>query len=235
MSTSKFPKLHKIQWSILKNMSTREMSRFNDLKPKDMDPKRFVYHLDRLKGFKLICHDKESGRYSLTDEGKMIIAHYEDLPSIENYIIQTYLLLYIKKNDKLLVVKRKHAPYLGFTGNPFANVGTDKYIKISAADNLSRLGLKGELSLNLIMEMIYQNEKKVVRTHGFVYVFYIENPEGESLTSNEEGELFWMAPRELLKVGKGYDNTKDIVEFFESHKFDRNSLRMISKSYSTPW
>ncbi|MBU0976680.1 MAG: hypothetical protein ABIE03_05050 [Patescibacteria group bacterium] len=235
MSKSKFPKLHKVQWQILKKMATQEHFRFNELKPKEMDPRRFVYHLDRLKAFGLILHDKDSGKYWLADGGKMVIAHYEDLPSIEDYVVQTYLLLYIKRKGELLAVKRKHAPYLGFVGNPFVNMVSDEYIRHSAGSALSELGLEGQLSLNLILEMIYKRKDKSVRTHAFIYIFYTENPKGEPKKNNEEGTLSWLTPEELLKSEEYYDNTKDIIEFFESKGFDKNSFKMISKSYSTPW
>ena len=233
--SEKTRRLHKIQWQILKKMSTIEYSRFNELKPKEMDPKRFVYHLGKLKDFRLILHDSKKGNYFLTDRGKMVLAHYEDLPDIEDYFFQTFILLYIKRKGKILVVKRKKAPYLGYTGNPFVNIEKEAYLQVSASNALESLGLKGNLSLNLILEMVYKTAEGKVRTHPFIYVFYSEEPYGEAVRSNAEGTLFCLSPKELSQAEKGYDNTKDIVSFFENKSFDRKSLKIMSRTYSTLW
>ncbi len=113
------PKIHQVQWRILRAMSLSASSRFNEIKPKLMDPKRFTYHLDKLQDLGLVTHDKVAGTYTITDKGKVLIAYFTDIPSWGNLPLHSGIMLYIEKEGKVAVVQRDSQPFLGYTGLPY--------------------------------------------------------------------------------------------------------------------
>jgi len=229
-----FPQLHKVQWMILHSMKRREFSRFNQIKPKDMDPRRFVYHLNKLKKLGLVKCDDKTSRYFMTEKAKVLINFFPRMPYFEDLPIDSFILLYIKREEKLLVVKRRYAPYLGNVGIPCFNSEQDKYLHETAQQGLESLGLSGKLELPLLIEVIYKGRETCVVKHACMFTFYIENPRGSVKRECEEGTLFWTKPKELLKVEKGYDNSKDLIDFFEKERELEDGITIISRSYDTP-
>lgn len=233
MPTSKqLPKLHEIQWDILNKMKFQKSSRFNDLKPVDMDPKQFTYHLKQL--VKLGIIQKEEGRYMISEKGKIILSFFPERFDITEIAVDTYILLYIKKGKKVLSVKRKESPYLGHIGVLCELPKKDEFFEQSAKKRLEKTGLKGELKLRMIIEVLYKSEGKSIRGHASMIVFYCEEPKGNIIEADEEGELNWIYPKELLESKKGYDNSRDLVKYFEGNE-KVDGIREISRTYSTPW
>lgn len=226
------PKLHRIQWQILKKMSTDTESRFNEIKPAIMDPRRFTFHLNRLKNLELVRHDTDKGVYLLTEKAKILIAYFTDIPSWGNLPLHSAILLYIEKGGKILVVKRDSQPFLGYTGLPYFLTKQDEFIHQSANKCLTSLGLTGQLTLPLIIEFLFKNPKEVIR-HAFMLTYHCSNPSGVIKESSYEGKLSWMEPEELLKVELGYDNSFDAINFFKENN-NPNGATVISKVYHTP-
>lgn len=227
-----FSKLHKVQRRIIKKISGSKSARFNELKIEDMDPKRFTYHLKKLVKYGLVKKEM-NGDYKLTDSGKTFISHFEEEDSLLELNVDAYVLLYVKKDSKLLVVKREIQPYFGFTGVPCVNTRRDKTIKQMAQAKLDNLNLTGDLALSLIVEVMYLKNSKP-RNHACMFIFYSENVEG-AVVNDEEGEYMWVGPKEILQVEKYYDNSKDLIEHFEREDFDKEELKFISREYNTPW
>ncbi|MBM3208945.1 hypothetical protein FJZ40_01490 [Candidatus Shapirobacteria bacterium] len=232
-SNEALPRLHEIQWQILKRMSFRPESRFNEIKPKVMDPKRFTYHLNRLKNLDLVRHDFRRGVYLLTDKAKLLTAYFTDIPSWGNLPLNSGILLYIEKSNKVLVVKRDHQPFLGYVGLPYFLTQNNEFVYQSAMEGLRALGLTGKLSLPLIIEVLFKNNRGEFIRHAFMLTYYCRNPKGEVSKRSYEGELSWIEPSALLKIKLGYDNSKDVVDFF-SKKQARSGVTIISKVYHTP-
>lgn len=229
-SKETFPKLHNIQWQIIRRMSLMSESRFNQIKPKTMDPRRFTYHLNKLKELELIRHDSNKGVYLLTDRAKLLIGYFTDIPSWGNLPLHSAILLYIKKGKKILVVKRDRQPFLGYVGLPYFYTEQDEFVHQSAQNSLKLLGLDGKLKLELIIEVLFKDKQSKVIRHAFMLTYCCQNPKGEVKKRSYEGKLFWMKPTELLKVKLGYDNSRDIVEFFAKKRI-RTENTIISKIY----
>jgi hypothetical protein len=232
---SSLPKLHKTQWQILKDMTTREASRFNELKPKEMDPKQFTYHLKKLVSMNLVDYDDQKSNYILSDSGKLLISYFEKHPDFEEFPLDSYILLYIKRNKDLLVVKRKVQPYLDYIGVLSTYIKKNEFIEVSANKRLESIGLAGKAKLAMIIEVLYKTKDNTIREHACMYTYYVKNPSGNITQKYNEGELSWIEPKELLKVKKGYDNSKDLIKHFESKNFNPKELKTISREYYTKW
>lgn len=229
-----FPKLHPVQWQIIKRMSLSPESHFNELKPETMDPTRFTYHLNKLKDLELIRHDPDRQVYLLTDKAKALIGYFTDIPSWGNLPLNSAIMLYVLKDNKVLVVKRDEQPFINFTGLPYFYTEKDEFVHQSAQRALESLGLKGELSLDLIIEVLFKDKKEEVVRHAFMLTYFCKDPGGILCQKSYEGKLFWLSPADFLKSKPGYDNTKDVVNFFIQER-PRTGVTVISKTYHTPW
>lgn len=179
-------------------------------------------------------HDVKKGSYHLTEKSRILIGFFRDIPSYKGMPIDSYILLYIKRDGKILVVERKREPAFGYTGNPAFNTEMDRFLHKTALEGLKSLGLTGKISLLLILEMLYKRKYRQIVSHACIYVFYADEIKGKAIKRNDEGELFWIDPKDLLKVEKGYENSKDIVDFFESNRWVPDCTKIISKSYKIP-
>lgn len=228
-------KIHLFQWDIILRLKENPEARFNELKPKDMDPKQFTYHLSKLREFELVDYDQKKSKYLLNDKSKLLISFFTKPPSAYEWPSENYILLYIKKNNKVLTVVRKIAPYKGHLGVICCYINNKDSVVDSAEKYFKYLGFDGEISFNLLLEVLYRNEKGEVKNHVFMHVFYGLEPKGVPIVESDEGKLLWTFPNELLKAERGYDNSKDLVDLFENPNFDRKRLYFVSKVYSTPW
>lgn len=132
-----FLPLSNVQLRIVKNLSTSEEMRFNEIKNFDVDPKNFTYHLRQLVKKKFFGYSEEKGIYFLTNKGK----NYVSLV-FESTFIDTFVGLYLIRRGKILVVKRKKVPYLGYVGIPTFTVDKNKFISETAEKSFAKLGLK---------------------------------------------------------------------------------------------
>lgn len=231
ISTSKLPKLHLIQWGILRKLGRSAGLRYNDLKPIEMDPHRFTYHMKKLLLLDLI--DERDRVYVLTQKGKLLLNYFNKIPLFKDLPVDSFILLYIKRGKDLLVVERQIAPYLGYIGTPSFAILNNRYVDEVARKALSKLGLKGALSLNLILDILYKSQREVIK-HTLIYTFYCSEPKGEAVKRNEEGRLLWMKPSELLNAKKGFDNSRDLIKFFEGRRKSSPGIALISRTYNTP-
>lgn len=233
LDKERLPKLHEVQWQILKKMALSAESRYNELKPKIMDPKRFTYHLNKLRVEELIYHDEERGVYLLTERAKTLIAYFTDIPSWGTLSLNGGIMLYIKRGGKILTVKRDRQPFLGYTGILYLAPQKNDFLQETAQRALAEIGLQGKVELGLIVEILFKNAKEEVVRHALMLTYIANEPEGEVKSKSYEGKLEWMSPNELLVAKPGYDNTNDLVEFFERQK-QTTGIQVISKIYHTP-
>lgn len=228
----KIPKLHEIQWQILKMMANSTESRFNEIKPEEMDPTQFSHHLNQLKKHQLVFHDQERGVYVLTERAKVLIAYFTDIPSWGNLPLHGGILLYVVREGKILTVTRDRQPFINHVGLLYSPTRHEQFVEESAKELMSETGLKGELELALIIEVLFTNKEKRVIRHGFMLNYASFEPNGELNERSYEGKLGWMSPKELLAAKPGYDNTKDVVEQMNGWKHGTGA-RHIAKTYQT--
>ena len=227
------PQLHSSEWDIVHTLLQCYSARFNELKPSDMDPKLFTYHLKKLIGLGLVLHN-DRGEYLLSEIGKNFTDYFKERITFKNLPVNTFICLYCKQKGKILVVKRKRAPFLDYTGIPSFDTERDKFMLTTAERSLKGLHLRGNISLSLIQETLYKDKNGSILMHQCMYVFYCPDAAGFPLKENEEGSLFWMRPNDLLKAKKGYDDTVDTVKFFENKKQIKGTVKVLSKVFTTP-
>jgi DNA-binding HxlR family transcriptional regulator len=226
--------MHTTQVNILKKMSLTQYSRYSDLKPEDMDPKEFTYHLKQLTSKGYITKDSELKVYTLTEKGKLRLAFGINIQSWGNMPLHSGVMLYIKKDGKVLSVVRDQAPFLNYTGILYYPTRKNLFIDEVAQQALADLGLSGHLKLRVIIEVMFKNDSEEIIRHACMFTYYIEDPIGTIPEKSYEGNLVWLTPNELLNAQPGYHNTKDVVEFFERKDFAKEGIKMISKTYNTP-
>lgn len=230
-TSRRFPKIHETQWLILRKMMTKEFWRFNEIKFVDMDPKKFTYHLKQLRNLGLVSYREDLKLYALDTDGKLLMDYFRNIPSFAELPINTSVFLYVKSKGKILVVKRTKIPSLNHVGTPSSNTSMAKFLDETANELLKSFGLEGKLTFCLILEMLYHQNNGLLFSHDCFYVFYSDSVTGTVSQFCEEGELFWLTPRELLGQKKGYKNTRDIVGYFEGKNFNVNKLHFISRRY----
>jgi DNA-binding transcriptional ArsR family regulator len=221
-------KIHPVRRQILLNLSRAESLKFNKIKDFDIDPRNFVYHLDKLKELKLVDYNENTAKYSLTDKAKRLLDNSGFKKGIINSPIDTFIGLAAKRKNKLLVVKRSKAPYLNHVGIPVFDTELDNLIKETAEKALKSLGLQGALNHILLIETIYKNNvntsKSLAITHTNMHVFFVDNPDGQITEQNKEGKLHWMETEKLLKVEKGYQDTKTIINSISQYASNQNAI-----------
>jgi len=215
------PDLHPIQWKILNNFRNSEELPFNKLKTFPVDPKNFVYHLQKLieRGLVVAITDK----YVITDTGKLALMYFNDSFDLHRYAIDTFAGLFIKKGNTILVVRRKEVPYVNHTGIPVFPSRKDEFLHITAEKGMKSLGLTGALVRSLILETLYpDDESNGIITHSHMHVFFCLEPEGTITTEVDEGTLSWMTQEQLLAQEQGYTDSTTLISFFNEHPHPEN-------------
>lgn len=216
------PTIHEIQNIILENLANSEGLRYNKIKNFEIDPKRFDYHLDQLISKGLVEYDYKTSLYKLTLYGKELYSIFRSAtPSLKELPVHVFIGLFIKQNNKIVVVKRNAVPHIGHIGIPTFYIKKDKFIHETAEKGFNDLGFTGDLKRSLILETIYKKDK-IISKHSNMHVFHCFNPYGELIKSNPEGSLYWIEKEELLTIENGYQNSKEIVTFFENNQNPQN-------------
>ena len=157
--------LHEIQMQILQKLLFSDVLKYSDLKPEEMEPAQFVFHLDRLLGLDLV--EKQDNHYMLTSAGK----EYANRVTVETGKIErnvkatTVLVPYriVGGKKEFLIYKRLKNPFYGCFG--FAT-GKPKWGE-SFADAAKRelfeeTSLKGTPKIFAIRHYIVVSDEKVV-------------------------------------------------------------------------
>jgi hypothetical protein len=158
----------------------------------------------------------------------MYITEYNEL---EFHATNVFIGLCIYNNSRLLVVKRKHTPYLNHVGIPTFGTDTGKLLIDSAQDALQSLGLIGKLQHSFLFETLYSEKENpnVITTHSNMHVFTCTNPQGTVINKNSEGDLYWIDFDELLNEKLGYKNSKDLIEILKNKNFPKEGeIKVIS-------
>lgn len=211
---------HNIQRKILRELVKEESRRFSDIKPKNIESNLFMYHLRQLTGAGLV--DKlNNGLYSLTTEGRQ----YCDRSNLDSMSLrlqpkQITVLVVSNGEDKFLVLKRLHVPYMNYTGFPSGKIHYGEKMGDSAHRELHektglenmRLTLRG----NLMMRFLDKETDEIV-SHVNAYVFSGVLKDKYSTYKSEFFETYLQTKDKLFgkRVFKGH---KEILENLEKSK-----------------
>ncbi len=189
--------------SILKNVPT---ARFSDLKVNSLENDLLNYHLKHLiqKGFL----KKEGQTYSLTIKGSQLISH---IPLREKYcdLFKTSVALYVVKDGKILVQRRKRQPFLGDVVTIAGKIRWGE-----TAENTAKRKLKEEAGLDASFKLLGVMRKTRLMKGEVIedtlyHICFANDSTGELIAENDHGGNYWET---FDKYKEGLQETKDINE-----------------------
>lgn len=192
--------LHDIQLEILKAMLFKKDAKYSELKPKDMEPAQFVFHLNKLIDTKLIT--KIDDIYALTNDGKEYANRMTtEVTRIEERVKVTTVLVPYQKNEtelEFLTYKRLKNPFYGYYGFATEKPQWGENIIDAARRGLNEeTSLDGKPQLFAIKHYIVISNETVVEDK-LMHAFMFESPTG-ILSNNEEGTFEWIKESDLKK------------------------------------
>lgn len=207
--------------------------KYNEIWDKTIPSNKFNYHLQALITRNII--EKKGETYHLTDTGIHTISSLDgvEISQKKKPIVCAFIMGYDEEEKKILVNVRKKQPFLDYLGIPGGKVEFGTSITEQAHEEfLEETGLKGELKLKLIMNLITINEETKATNHHVTGFFYIaKNLSGKLIEKNREGENLFMSLKEC-EEHKQYpdfkyftttllEESKEII-FKEAKRFVKN-------------
>lgn len=213
MNTEK--RLHKYQKEIIKKLTLKNGSRFNQLIIEGLESEHMNYHLKQLVEINFVS--KDGSKYFLTDIAKDFSNLLDDKMKIVEKQPKTSIILEASRKNKRgeiehLLMKRLRQPYYGKVGRLTGKVRFGETLKDAAARELyEETGLTAKYYK---LETIYR--KMRVREDGtsvqdvIFYIFFISNFSGKLIKKTEFQENFWITKKELISK-KDIDPYDDLI------------------------
>ncbi|MEK7472041.1 MAG: NUDIX domain-containing protein [Patescibacteria group bacterium] len=204
----------------MKSLSKEEICRFRDLKPKDIESNLFLYHLRQLIKHKIV-EKTVTGRYSLSVVGRQYVDR-SNLPTMKPRLQpkQLTILIIEAPDDKLIILKRLHVPYLGYRGLPSGKIHYGEGISEAATrELLEKTGLddiKLTLRGNVLMRFCDPKTKEVI-SHINAYI-HTGKTEITELDFKTEYFVSYIANKTELFQKKSFEGHKEIMECLTKHK-----------------
>ncbi len=161
------------QAEILNKLRYRSFMSYNELWAKQGDSARFAYHLKQLEAKGFIA--KTPKGYKLTTDG-VKYADYLSLPTAQPL---TVVVIVPKKENKVLVMKRKKYPFKGYQEFCASKIKKQETIFEAAQQRMQE---KMGITANLIykgIEFLQTKEDGEMIMHHHLHIFLAENVQGE--------------------------------------------------------
>lgn len=177
--------MHRLQEHILGQLSLRPVSRYRDLKPKEIEGNQFMYHLRQLFQDGLI--EKTADGYRLSPQGLA----YADKLSFKDFRprLQPKIVVMITSRNEAgewLLYKRLRQPFSGQIGFPYGKIHLGETIVTAAKRELAeKSGLTGNLT-HKGEAYVYVYQGKDLVGSMFAHIFVVSKPTG-ALTD----QSFW--------------------------------------------
>jgi hypothetical protein len=212
--------LHFVERQIVELLEKLETAHFNDIKPANIDPKLFVYHLEKLCSAGII-EKTTDGLYQFTQAGKHAMASFHLGVGLYDAHINSYIVIALKYREKYLVITRSRVPFLGYTGFLSMHFDKSEHLLDSARAFLQEnVILTRQLREALLLDILYKSRtSSEIVQHSLVFVVTGELESENVPAEIAEGTLQFMTKAELLAVEKGYSNTKDILDYENNQNF----------------
>ena len=182
---------HHIQLKILYKLTLTDRARYSQLKPPELESNLFIYHLKRTMADKLVIKNAD-GSYSLSQQGRS----YADKASMGSFKVRAQpkivnLIAVKNRDNKWLLYKRKHQPFIGRSGFPYGKIHLGETIKESSERELKE---KTHLTAELkhrgdVYVTVFEGDE--VLTHTLFHVHSGLHPIGQLKEATSIGYCYW--------------------------------------------
>lgn len=219
--------LHPVQRQIIELLEKLGTAKFNSIKPEQIDPHLFVYHLEKLQAEGII-EKTEDGLYQFTEDGRHALSSFHQGVGLYDANVNSYVVIALRWQQKFLTVQRTRVPFLGYQG--FLSMHIDKQANILAGTQAfltESVITTGQLRMSLLLDIVYRSRSSNAAVqHSLIFVVAGELSSNSLPSEIEEGSLSLLTKAELLGVDKGYSNTKDILDCY-----DAGSVTYLEREY----
>ena len=207
---------HHIQLSILRQMLKNDQARYSDLKPKGVESNLFMYHLKQLIREGLV--EKQDKVYLLTRVGK----RFADRATLETMKIRVQpkivcVLCVHRADGKWLVMRRKHQPFIDYTGFPSGKMHFGETLQQAAdrelTDKAGLVDVPLRLRGNIVMRFTENGE---IVNHIISYIFTGEV--GPNIDAGIDSEYFKTSfgDKAELFTERAFKGHQEIFELLEA-------------------
>jgi ADP-ribose pyrophosphatase YjhB (NUDIX family) len=183
--------MHFIQQAIIKSLAVRDSARYSDIKPKTMESNHFLYHLKQLTKDKLVIKNTD-GTYSISPKGESFV----DSVSFASFKVRSQpnvlnLLVCRSLDGKYLLYKRKHRPFIGLKGFPYAKINLGASLAGSCKlEFLEQTGLKLDFEhVGDIYITIFKDDTLI--SHTLFHVHTSSTTDTTLKSSPSYGQFIW--------------------------------------------
>ena len=222
---------NEIRSKILSILIHNQKSSFTDLWDKEVPSNKFTYHLNQLIEEGYVIKDKEQ-KYSLTTKGKSLESTLDGETGKKRKRPFVSVLLVIRKNGKYLLYHRTKEPFYGFFGFPGAKVEYGEEILACARrELLEETGLEGEGKVMSVVNFRPKEEGEML-TNFTQFIVLIDNPTGELIESNREGNYTFVDKEEFLEKHKKGVLFPDILVIFKDIEENNDDFKFYEISFN---
>lgn len=220
-----------IREKILSILIHNKKTTFTDLWDKSIPSNKFTYHLNQLIAEGYVSKDKNQ-KYALTTKGKTLESSLDGETGKKKQRPFVAVLLVIKRNGKYLLYHRTKEPFFDFYGLPGAKVEFGEDILGCAKRELyEETGLSGDGKvLSVINFRIKENNEPL--SHFTQFVILIDNPVGELINENREGDYQFVNKTEFYKKNKEGILFPDNLVIFKEIQKNKDRLHFYEMSFN---
>jgi ADP-ribose pyrophosphatase YjhB (NUDIX family) len=217
--------MHEIQQYIIKQLIHKDVCRYRDIKPKDVEGNLFMYHLRKLIRDGFI--EKTATGYKLTRKGLRMVDTLS-LKNMQPRIQPKIVTLIACQNERgeWLLYRRTKQPFFGLIGFPYGKIHLGERIQDAANREIEeKTGLTAELRHAGDVYLTVEDDESLL-THMLFHVFHGTQTTGSLKTDSVIGECFWMRasdirPEELMP---GFAEIIELIMTKDKHFFAEYSF-----------
>ncbi|MFA5746227.1 MAG: NUDIX domain-containing protein [archaeon] len=221
---------NEIREKILSILIHNKKTVFSDLWDKKVPSNKFTYHLNQLIEEGYVKKDKDQ-KYALTTKGKTLESSLDGETGKKRQRPFVAALLVVRKNGKYLLYHRTKEPYYGFYGLPGAKVEFGENILSCAKRELfEETGLSGDAKIFSVINFIIKENGELL-SHFTQFVILIDNPKGELIKENREGDYQFVNKTEFYKKNKKGILFPDNLIIFKNIQKNDGTLHFYEMSF----
>jgi 8-oxo-dGTP pyrophosphatase MutT (NUDIX family) len=184
---------HHIQRYLFKRLTGADVLRYSQLKPKDLEPNLFMYHLKEL--IKSGYVQKVENGYALTENGQLLASRFSMREVNIRQMPSTLTILLLHADDgEVLINERARHPYIGTYGAPSGKIHMGETLQQAAERELAEktayssdavsLKLRGDFSLVM-------GEGNAIENHVIGHIWEGHVGSNKKEHTHSAGRTFW--------------------------------------------